>query len=136
MKFTHEEENENSIVFLDMKLTRLNESLSLTWYTKTNGTGLAVKFYVIALPKYKKYVVSGLVHRIFRSCNNWNNFDDSLTKAKMILHNNQQPLSFIEPIIKKQSISLMTKAEEENTAEDDEEKIEEILICAIQRKTF
>ena len=56
--------------------------------------------------------MSGLVHRIVRACSNWKNFHNSITKAKMILQNNQSSLSFVEPIID----SLMT--EEENTAED------------------
>ena len=45
LKFTHEEENENSIAFLDMKLTRLNESLCSTWYTKPTDTGLTINFH-------------------------------------------------------------------------------------------
>ena len=41
----------------------------------------------------------GLVHRIYRTCSSWQLFDRAIEEAKIILHNNQYSLSFIEDII-------------------------------------
>ena len=50
--------------------------------------------------KYKRSVVSGFVHRIYRSCSTWKHIHDSLEKAKEVLIKNQYPPSFFDPIIK------------------------------------
>lgn len=101
LKFTIEEEINGSISFLDMKISRVNGKLSSTWYTKPTDTGLTMNFHSLAPLKYKRSVVAGLVHRIFRSCSTWNNFHNSLEKAKSLLCNNQYPPAFYEPIIKR-----------------------------------
>ena len=120
LEFTHEEENENEnyIAFLDMKITRSNGTLNSTWYTKPTDTGLTMNFHAVAPLKYKISVVSGFVHRIFRACSSWKNFHTSLTKAITILQNNQYPLSFIEPIIKRTIELIITKPREETTTEE------------------
>ena len=48
--------------------------------------------------RYKKSVVIGFVHRIYRSCSTWQLFHQGLEEAKQILVNNQYPLDFIENI--------------------------------------
>ena len=125
LKFTVERENNTSIPFLDMKIERTNRKLSSKWYTKPTDTGLTMNFHALAPLRYKRSVVSGLVHRIHRSCSNWFNFHESLQKAKTILENNQFPKSFYEPIISKTLSKIIedgdgdADVEEEN---DEEEK--------------
>jgi len=58
-----------------------------------------MNFHSVAPKQYKRSVVAGFVHRIFRACSNWENFHTSLTKAKTILEHNQYPAGFYEPII-------------------------------------
>ena len=55
--------------------------------------------YALAPKKYKRAVVRGLVHRIYRACSDWKNVHDSLEKARVILKKNQYPPDFFEPII-------------------------------------
>ena len=63
LKFTIEEENQNSIAFLDMRIIRERDgSLHSTWFTKKTDTGLMMNYHSLAPIKYKKSVVSGLVH--------------------------------------------------------------------------
>ena len=50
--------------------------------------------------KYKRSVVRGLIHRIFRACSNFKTLSESLHKAKSILEKNQYPKSFVDSIIK------------------------------------
>ena len=42
-----------------------------------------------------------MVHRIHRACSTPENFNNSIKKAKSLLHKNQYPPSFYEPIIEK-----------------------------------
>ena len=67
-----------------------------------------MNFYALAPKKYKKSVVSGFIHRIYRACSSWNLFDQSLEKAKKILKENQYPEQFYEPIINAAITKLVT----------------------------
>ena len=71
LKFTIEREEGNSIPFLNMKISRMEEKLSSTWYTKSTDTGLTMNFHALAPIKNKRSVVAGLVHRIHRACSWW-----------------------------------------------------------------
>ena len=94
-----ENEVDHSIPFLDMKIYNNNGTLSSTWYTKPTDTGLIMNFHSLAPRKYKRSVVSGFVHRIYRACSSWFLFHESLVKAKNILEQNQYPPTFYEPIV-------------------------------------
>ena len=58
-----------------------------------------MNFHTLAPVKYKRAVVSGFVHRIFRACSSWQLVHESLERAKVILENNQYPPKFYEGII-------------------------------------
>ena len=72
-----------------MRMFNNDGHISSTWYTKPTDTGLVMNFYALAPKKYKKSVVSGFVHRIYRACSSWSYFHQSLEKAKKILRENQ-----------------------------------------------
>ena len=99
LRFTMEREKEGSIPFLDMLILRENGRLSSTWYSKPTDTGLLMNFHALAPKHYKRSVVSGIVHRIYRSCSTWAHFHASLSRAKKILESNQYPPQFYEPIV-------------------------------------
>ena len=102
LKFTIEEENEQfSLAFLDMLIYRLGTLLYSTWFMKATDTGLVMNYHALAPRRYKQSVVAGFVHRIYRACNTWKNFHDSLQKAKCILEQNQYPPEFYEPVIQR-----------------------------------
>ena len=73
-----------------------------------------MNFHSLAPKRYKISVVSGFVHRIFRSCSTWKNFHESLEKAKVILINNQYPPMFFEPIIHRTLTKILTPVEKED----------------------
>ena len=100
LKFTQEEESDGILPFLDMSI-RHNEdgTLSSTWYYKPSDTGLIMNFHALAPMRYKRAVVCGFVHRIYRSCTSWELVHESLERAKVILTNNQYPPRFFEKII-------------------------------------
>ena len=99
LNFTKESEKNKQLVVLDMCISNINGSLSSTWYTKPTDTGLVMNFHALAPKKYKRAVVSGFVHRIYRACSSWETFDSSLKKAIKILEQNQYPPDFYNPII-------------------------------------
>ena len=100
LQFTMEEEDENNqLAMLDMKLSNNDGQLSSTWYNKPTDTGLIMNYHSLAPKRYKRSVVSGFVYRIYRACSNWENFHTSLERAKKVLERNQYPPSFYEPII-------------------------------------
>ena len=62
---TCEREKDGAIRFLDMLICHSNKELR-TWYTKSTDTGLTMNYHALALQKYKRSIVSGLVHGIYR----------------------------------------------------------------------
>ena len=126
LKFTMEREKDGEIPFLDMKVKNEKGNLSSTWYTKPTDTGLVMNFHAMAPKKYKRSVVSGIVHRIYRACSTWKNIHESLNRAKQILAQNQYPEDFYEPIIHQTLTKLIlppvnNESEDDHRCEDDSE---------------
>ena len=94
--------------FLDMIISNDNGILSSSWYRKPTDTGLTLNFHALAPLKYKRSVVIGFIHRIYRACSSWAGFHDGITEAVEILKKNQYPLTFIEPIINSTITSLIS----------------------------
>ena len=76
-----------------------NGCLSTTWYRKPSDTGLVLNFHAMDPLCYKRSVVAGFIHRIYRSCSSWETFHQSVVLAKDILEKNQYPPEFYDPII-------------------------------------
>ena len=93
----------------DMKITRFNYQLSSIWYLKQTDTGLVMNCHSFAPLKYKRSVVSGFVHRIYRSYSTWQNIYDSLSNAKIIKNNNYRS-SLCELFIRKALEKFWEKA--------------------------
>ena len=109
LQFTLEEETEGNLPFLDMLLMHRGEHLSSSWYCKPTDTVLIMNFHVLAPQQYKRSVVGGFVHRIYRACSNWTNFHQSLQRAKTVLEKNQYPPDFYDPIIESTLEKLIAK---------------------------
>jgi len=58
-----------------------------------------MNFHAVSPRKYKRAVVQGLVHRIYRACSTWQAIDESIQRAKDILERNQYPPEFYDNII-------------------------------------
>ena len=133
LKFTIERENNNNeLPFLDMLLTRVGTKVSSKWYTKPTDTGLVMNYHSLAPAKYKRSVVTGMVHRIFRASSSWENFDSGIIKAKSILRKNQYPPNFYEPLIEKTITKIVKPPEVQNESKtndgEKEEKLEDKLM--------
>ena len=109
LEFTLETEVEHNLSFLDVRLIHDHETgkLSSMWYFKPTDTGLIMNYHALAPKWYKCSVVSGFIYQIYHACSAWQNFHDSLGKAKCILEKNQYPPSFYDHIIKKTLDSIV-----------------------------
>ena len=126
LTFTSETEQENKISFLDMLVLNNEGKLSTKWYRKPTDTGLMMNFHSLAPTKYKKSVVIGTVHRIFRACSSWELFHESLLEAKQLFLDNQYPPSFFEPLINDTLTNLISV---QNKREKDNEEETPFMIC-------
>ena len=120
LTFTGERQDaeNHSLTFLDMRAHNSEGKISTTWYTKPTDTGLIMNFHALAPNKYKRSVVSGFVHRIYRACSDWTLFHQSLDKAKTILQENQYPECFYEPIIN-DTLTKIIKQNSESSNRDE-----------------
>ena len=121
LKFTIEKEIDGKLPFLDMLLMRNGKTLSSTWYNKPTDTGLIMNYHALAPKRYKRSVVAGFVHRIYRACSSWALFHESLEKAKKILERNQYPPPYYNSIIH----DTIYKIVEPSTTETETSNVEE-----------
>ena len=128
LQFTIEREKYSSISFLDMLINRSGTRLSSKWYTKPTDTGLTMNFHALAPAKYKRSVVTGLIHRIHRACSTWQNFHQSLEKAKSMLRNNQYSQQFYEPIISRTLTNIIKSRENQDNESEEQEQSEEKMV--------
>ena len=126
LKFTIEREVEGCLPFLDVKIIRLNGRLVSTWYNKPTDTGLVMNYLALAPKKYKRSVVAGFVHRIYKACSTWDHFHASMERAKYVLERNQYPPQFYDPVIK-QALDKIVRNDQPNQegVEETEDKADE-----------
>ena len=87
-------------------INHVNDKLSFTCYCKATDTGLIMNYHALAPKCYKRSVVKGFVHRVYRAYSSWVNFHDSVEKVQMILQWNKYPQDFYDPIISKTTEKL------------------------------
>ena len=122
LTFTHEREIDGDLSFLDMLCQHRGKEVNTTWFTKSTDTGLVLNYHSLAPEKYKRGVIIGMIHRIYRSCSNWKNVTQSLEKARTILKNNQYPEDYTENIISRSLSKIITAESKKETEETEKEE--------------
>ena len=98
LTFTFEtEDDDRNLSFLDTRLQHKQHIISSSWYSKPTDTVLILNFHSLAPTKYKRNIVQGMIHRVYNACSDWNIFDESLRKTRMILEQNQYPQDLLMP---------------------------------------
>ena len=87
-KFTFETENENSISFLDIKITKDNNKFMTSVYCKPTFSRVFTNFGSFILKSYKYNLLFMLLHRAFKLCSNFEHFYQEIDKLKTIFENN------------------------------------------------
>ena len=64
------------ITFSDLQIS-IDKSTKINcgWYQKSTDTGTTLSFRSCALLQYKRNVIEGTVHRVFRSTSTWEEYD-------------------------------------------------------------
>ena len=102
LKFTMEEDTDDSIPFLDLLIIRdikHDNIIETTVYRKPTHSGVFTN-YISFIPHYfKAALVKTLVTRAYRLCSNWHLFHSEIRKIKALLMNNGYNKTFVENII-------------------------------------
>ena len=125
LQFTIEKEVEQSIPFLDMRVTRHGKSLSTSWYSKPTDTGLMLSFHSCAPTKYKRNIVEGNIHRIHQATSTWSAFTTGIERAEKLWEANQYPPDFYIPIVRNTVSKIVAGDNHGESARPQQEKQKE-----------
>ena len=98
MIFTYEIEENNSLAFLDVLVTR-EEKFCTSLYRKPTFSGLYSNFESFMPISYKKGLIYTLLHRAFVLCCDWNKFHSEVCFLKNTLRKNLFPGHFMDRCI-------------------------------------
>ena len=100
ISFTKEEEDNNSLPFLDVLVTRRQDNtLSASLYRKPTFSGLYLKFDSFVPRNFKRGLVTCLVNRAWRICSTYELFHLELDFIRKTLNANGYPTNFIESCV-------------------------------------
>lgn len=116
LKFTLEEERDNSINFLDMTLTRDGRgNITTKWYRKEMASGRYLHFKGHNPTTHKRNVASAITDRAI-AFTNPNERPESLKTVKKLLQENGYPKEFVNKTVKERVNRLYNGKKEDQTA--------------------
>ena len=101
IEFTCDLETENSIPFLDVIVTRVENRLQTAVYRKPTFTGLGLNYLSFIPHLFKINAIKTLLFRCYALSSNWLNFDKEVKFLTNFFHNNGFPLDIINENIYK-----------------------------------
>ena len=101
MTFTYENEVDNSLPFLDVKVIRSNHHFVTSIYRKPTFSGVYTNYSSFIPNLYKQNLVSTLMFRIFTVCSSWELMHREVENLKSILRKNSYPKYLTEKLVKK-----------------------------------
>ena len=100
IKFTFEQEENDSISFLDIKVFRDNGKFQTSVYRKPTFSGVLTNFESFFPISYKYNLVSTLLRRGFMICSSYRTLHFEILKLKQIFRSSGYPKNFIDRCIK------------------------------------
>ena len=93
LQFTLEKTNsEGNLPFLDLNINiSQDRRVTCSWYQKPTDTGTILNYRSCAPTQYKRSVIQGTVHRVFRSTSSWEQFDKAMETNRAQWLTNQYP---------------------------------------------
>ena len=93
LQFTLEETNsEGNLPFLDLNINvSQGRGVTCSWYQKSTDTGTILSYRSCASTHYKRSLIQGTVHRVFRSTSIWEQFDKAMETNRAQWLTNQYP---------------------------------------------
>ena len=109
IEFTHEEEDNNTISFLDIKTTRINNKFTASNFRKKTFSGVYLNFPSFLPSDYKKGLLFTLLYRAYRLSSSYMTFHEEIERLKLIWKKNNFPVYFIDKCILKFLNKLFTR---------------------------
>lgn len=126
IKFTYENENMNSIAFLDVKVSKAESNrLETSVYRKSTNTDIYINWYAHAPTAWKVSTLKCLIKRAIMICSTETALQNELTHIKFVFTTyNQYPPKLINEIISKEiKATRSTLTDNEKKTEKDESQI-------------
>ena len=117
IKFTTEEEKDNSMPFLDFLFVRENGKFTSSVYRKPTFTGVYTHFQSLIPDEYKIGLISTLLHRIYNISSSFINIVTEVNNLKNIMRKNGYPKSVIDKCIFRFFNKIFTTKKQVQTAE-------------------
>ena len=101
LQFTIEDFDSNgNLAFLDLYVNvDSGKKITCGWYQKPTHTGTILIFRGWAPLQYRRNVIEGTVHRVFRNTSIWENFDQALEKNRKEWIENQYPKNWSDRVV-------------------------------------
>ena len=100
IKFTMEKEENSSLAFLDVLLTKNNHGFTSTVFRKKTSIGLFTSFDSFTPISYKIGLIKTLLNRAFVICSSWKILDKEINNIKTLLNKNLYPTTLVDKEIK------------------------------------
>ena len=117
LKFTHEE-GHIKLAFLDVQIEIENNELKTSVYIKATNTGELLNFKSECPDKYKKGVITNMLHRGFKISSNMQLFQQEIRRLKQIFSNNNYLMKLVD-----QCIESFLQSKSRQNSSDEKAKI-------------
>lgn len=144
LNFTHEIGN-HKLAFLDVSIENENDQLKTSVYTKSTNKGELLNYYSECPEKYKKGVITTMVHRAYKISSTREKFNEEIDRLKKVFANNNYPTKVIDQCIQnfhnkinnieqqpKQQIKIYYKNQMNQQYKKDEKVIKDIIKKNVQ----
>ena len=101
MQFTSASEINNNISFLDVNIHRKNNKFETNVYRKQTFTGLGSRYDSFVPRSFKDNVITCLVHRAYRICSSFTDFDFELSNLRKYFSGNKYPQHLFDRYVSK-----------------------------------
>ena len=99
IKFTCEEEKNNKISFLDISISRNNNTLEPSIFRKPTFSGVYTNFNSFLPTEYKRKLLRTFLYRTYNICSSYLQIHEEIIHLKSVWQKNSFPLSFIDNCI-------------------------------------
>ena len=101
IKFTCDKEENDSLPFLDVRVTRQNNAVNTSIFRKPTFTGLGLNYTSFTPRLFKINSIKTLLYRCYALSSNWLSFHEEVEFLKTFFQNNGYPLNLINNCVTK-----------------------------------
>jgi hypothetical protein len=99
IEFTLEKENNNSLAFLDILITKTGMTFTSSVFRKPTFTGLGLNFFSYMSSLYKINSIKTLIERAYKICSSYQLFHQEIVQLKSYFANNKFPLALFDSVL-------------------------------------